>query len=128
MEEKKKTGYGCLVITIISIIILVIVGIFVYQKIIKDNGGKINPDATPNLLTRAATNRDIEIEQSLDIALSMNFTLLAKEDISGLEITFDFIDENGKTLATKIKQVGNTTKNASYNISISLAEFVFRLV
>lgn len=86
----------------------------------------INPDNKDNApLSRVATNNDINIDLSEEFSLSVNYKVTPKVDISNLQITFDFYDGNKQLVTTKIKSVGNVTKNITTTVTVSLSEFSF---
>lgn len=84
-----------------------------------------NLEIESTVFTRDATVNDINIDNSNDFALSMNYTMIPKVDINNLELTFKYKDSSGKTLTTKTKLMGNVKAGIQYKISISLSEFGF---
>ncbi|MCH5162730.1 MAG: hypothetical protein J1G38_04500 [Clostridiales bacterium] len=130
---------ACIVIATISFIGL----IFALRKRIRINKGlAVNTSGnaaaiallTPLLLLcivgivfigigREATDDDINIDLEQKISLNMNFDITAYEDISDLEIKFEFTNKNGVVISTKYKKVGDVQKGKTYQVSIKLTEF-----
>ncbi len=77
------------------------------------------------LISREATNNDINLDTSEEISFSINYKMIPYVDIDNLEITFKFYSKDNELLATKVKDVGNVIEGNQYTISISLSEFSF---
>ena len=83
----------------------------------KGNGGGI--------FTRDAKNTDIIVEVDYDFSLSVSLEVTPKVNIKDLQLTFEFLDSNGKVLTTKTKILGNVKKDTPYSVVFSLSEFSF---
>lgn len=56
-----------------------------------------NHDGDHKLLRRSANNNDISVESDLDLAsFGGKYVILPQNDIDGLEVTINFLDENKK--------------------------------
>lgn len=104
-------------------IVLFIVGAFFLVGFITTRCNLNTPTNTPQLFTRSATNNDITFDLSQEFSFNINYEITPKVDVSGLQITFQYLDSNGNILTTKIKDVGNVKKSTTYTISVSLTEF-----
>ncbi len=120
-EENTPKNHGFL--KFIIILVVIIAAIFGTIKLINCLQNPDNNDNAP--LSRVATNNDINIDLSEEFSLSMNYKVTPKVNISNLQITFEFCDGNNQTITTKIKPVGNVTKNITTTVTVSLTEFSF---
>lgn len=120
-DKSNSKTCGCVIGIIISIGL--IIGIFFLIYFFNNKSTPNNPDGATKLLSRSATNKDINVEVSNDLSLSMNCIVKPSTDISNLQITFKFIDKNQNLITTKNKTIGNVTKNNNYSISFALSEF-----
>ena len=112
-QERKSGAFGCfLTLIIICVSLALIFGIAQ-----KNNGGGI--------FTRDAKNTDIIVEVDNDFSLSVSLEVTPKVKIKDLQLTFEFLDSNGKVLTTKTKMLGNVKKDTPYSVVFSLSEFSF---
>lgn len=77
------------------------------------------------ILTRDATNNDIEFDLSNEFSLNIEYAITPRVDINNLEITFKYYDKNNNLLTTKIKNIGNVKEDIVYSVTVSLTEFSF---
>lgn len=118
MEEPQKTNNKILkFIIIIAIIGLIIFGI---TTTINHFSNPTNNDGN-NLTNRSANNSDIQLKNG-DF---LNFKITPKNDITNLEITFQFLDNSKNLITTKTKNIGNVKKDIEYSISFNLSDFSF---
>lgn len=121
----QKRSNGLLKAFVIILIIAAIVGgtVFVGKCALnKATNGGINTDGNPILLTRAATNNDIHLEQSIEASITNlkdSYIIIPNVDIKDLKITFKYYDSSKNLISTYTKEVGNVVKASSYTISVS---------
>ncbi len=77
------------------------------------------------ILTRDATNNDIDFDLSNEFSLNIEYAITPRVDINNLEITFKYYDKNNNLLTTKIKNIGNVKEDIEYSVTVSLTEFSF---
>ncbi len=77
------------------------------------------------ILTRDATNNDIDFDLSNEFSLNIEYAITPRVDINNLEITFKYYDKNNNLLTTKIKNIGNVKEDIEYSVIVSLTEFSF---
>ncbi len=77
------------------------------------------------ILTRDATNNDIDFDLSNEFSLNIEYAITPRVDINNLEITFKYYDKNNNLLTTKIKNIGNVKEDIVYSVTVSLTEFSF---
>lgn len=125
--DKGPTGKKIFFTLLITIIIVLSIVLFVQCVNASANDpnhdGSIGNNNTPTLLHRNARESDISIQTSDELSLRINFTLVPKVDIEGLELTFSFKNKNGEIIANIVKYIGNVSEDQQYNVSISLTEF-----
>lgn len=108
------------VILIFVLLVALFFGIF---KVVSCITTPNNTDKDLNPLNRLARNSDISVTEDSDFSLSYAFTVVALNDISDLEVTFEFADSNHKILVSKIEKIGNVRTNQSYGIEFSFGDF-----
>lgn len=119
-ERQPKKHTFLIIVGVLAIIAACIFGTIKFVSCLQ------NPDNNDNsLLNRVATNNDIYIDLSEEVSLSMNYKVTPKVDISNLQLTFDFYDNNNNIISTKIKSVGNVSKDVTTSVTITLSEFSF---
>ena len=77
------------------------------------------------ILTRDATNNDIDFDLSNEFSLNIEYAITPRVDINNLEITLKYYDKNNNLLTTKIKNIGNVKEDIEYSVIVSLTEFSF---
>ena len=77
------------------------------------------------ILTRDATNNDIDFDLSNEFSLNIEYAITPRVDINNVEITFKYYDKNNNLLTTKIKNIGNVKEDIEYSVTVSLTEFSF---
>lgn len=124
-EENKTTesGSGCFKFIVGLMTICIIIGIA--WGLFQANTTNSNNDGGKTFLSRSAKNSDISFEVNDDFSLRVSFEIVPKVDIDDLQLTFKFLDDDGKLLTTKTKLLGNVKKGSTYNVNFSLTEFSF---
>ena len=112
-EERKSGAFGCC-LTLIIIVVSIALMFGLAQK--SDSGG---------IFTRDAKITDIIVDVDYDFSLSVSLEVTPKVNIKDLQLTFEFLDSNGKVLTTKTKILGNVKKDTPYSVVFSLSEFSF---
>ncbi len=125
----QKNRHPFLMFILIALAIVGIVGIvFACAYAFSNRGGNSSENGggttqTPQLFTREARDSDVSISLNDKFSLSMDYTLTADVDITGLEVTFTFADSDYVVLTTVTKYVGNVEAGTKYNITVSLTDF-----
>lgn len=108
-------------ILIIGVCILGVVKFVEYKTTVNRTTSYGNTDGNLKLLSRSARNGDIKVNSDLDLSsLGAKYTIIPQTDISNLQVTISFLDENKKTINTQVKILGNVKKSNPLNFSISL--------
>ena len=91
---KQEDSPGCFG-TILTLIVILVVVAIAFATIQNTELG--------NLFKRDATNKDIIVKSDNDFSLSINLEVTAKVDIDDLQITVEFLDDDGTVLTIKTK-------------------------
>lgn len=130
-DTKEKKSHGLLVFIIVVIVLgLSIFGIVklvqhtqAQQQIDGQGTTQGNTDGDTKLFSRSANNNDVKISDELDLAsFGAKYSVLPQTDISNLEVTVNFLDENKKLLTSVVKPLGNVKEGVQVSFSISLLE------
>ncbi|MCL2798427.1 MAG: hypothetical protein FWD58_10330 [Firmicutes bacterium] len=119
-----KKKYGCIITTVIFLIIGIIItaSLIAYcQRENEDN--TYTPPIITNPVIRNATLDDITFNINYDFSLSIDIIVTPKVNIDNLEMRFDFYDKNSTLLTSKTTALGNVKKNTDHTIKFTLSEF-----
>ena len=128
IEEEPPKKHGCLGAFILMLILCIVIGLPLYGYIsakggcacaTKDGDGGYNPQP----LSREATNNDISVDFNYEGIIAINVDVTAKSDIKDLALALKFTNENGVTIKTFEKYVGNIDEGETERISIGISEF-----
>lgn len=117
-------GCGCFV----AILVVIAIAATLFTEV-RDGvfNGKSTANVVNQVISRQATNGDINIDDNLDIgSLSMDIIILPNSNIDDLEITIKYLDENRNLLKTDVKRVGDVKAGVQITKKISLTEFSFK--
>lgn len=112
------------ILAIVSLILIIVVGIALFNQCASDSSSSNISDSTPELLTRSAKDSDISItcEESI---LNYQYKFTPQVDIADLEITFTYFDKDYNQLCSIVKMIGNVNEGIEYSVTISSSEFSF---
>lgn len=113
MKEEKKNEKGSTLKVIFGVTICIMIVLFVVAYF-SDN---------INLIFRKAKAEDIYIDTAQEISLNITYEMTPNTNIDGLELTFEYYDNNYKLQTTKVERIGNVKKGIKYSINVSMAEF-----
>lgn len=82
-------------------------------------------ETTKKVFSRDAKTSDISMNLSQEFSFNITYEMTPKVDIEGLELTFKYYDKNKTVITTKVKYIGDVTKDVEYSITVSLTEFSF---
>lgn len=127
-NEKKSHGFRnfLIVLLIIGLLIFGAVKLIEYKQTENPITAQGNSDGSTKLLCRSARISDIQVESELDlVAFGGKYIVTPKTDISGLEVTISFLDNNKKVLTSVKKSLGNVKEGIQTSFSISLFDLSF---
>ena len=128
IEKTQKKSHGFLkfliAVTIIGACIFGIVKFVQYQQTKYEDGQGTtqgNHDGDKHLFQRSANSNDISVSSDLDLAsFGGKYVITPLTNITGLEITINYLDENKKILNSVVKSLGNVKEGVQVSFSISL--------
>lgn len=135
VEEEPPTKHPILKTILIFILAIAVAGGIVFGTTRcsssntsndKDSSSLTNNDSN-KLLSRNATLNDVNVVWQKN-TLAYQGTVIPKNDIENLTITFNFYGDNeNQILKTIDKRFGNVQKNKSYDFTISLSEIGYEI-
>ena len=125
-KKEESSGYSCGCGCLVAILII---ALFVVMLIVNASSSpdlKSPGDVINEIISREATNGDVNIDYELDIgSMSLNIIILPNSDIDNLEITIKYLDNNQNILKTDVIQIGNVKTGIQVTKHIQLTEFSF---
>lgn len=118
-EERGKNTPILYVIIAIAIAFLIAYFVHIHEEKGQNSANK----STPTLTSRKATLSDIEISESYQFPVSIKLSIVAKYDISNLELKITYYDSNNKSFKTHSKTVGDIDKGETKSVEVSLNDF-----
>ena len=119
-KEKKSSCSGCFIKVFVAILIIVAIGLVVFNLIqrflIPNNNSK------PNLVERVATIHDLEIDESYSFPISIEINVTPKEDIDNLVIKVEYADDELNIIKTKYLSFGNVEMGRTYSQKINITD------
>ncbi len=113
--DKKSKFNEYIIIIILAVLLLIMIPIIVKSCMESQK-------TEPAIIPRNATNADIDISCNPDfLSVGIKCTITPKVNINGLEIAFEFYEDN-KKINRISKSVGDVKQDKQYNISLSLYE------
>ena len=85
------------------------------------NSSSLTNNDDNKLLSRKANLNDLNIVWQ-ESSLSFSGTVIPKNDIENLIITFQFYDSNKQTIKTVEKRFGNISKDTTYDFTVAVSE------
>lgn len=123
-QTNKSSGGFLKFLGVIFLIVLIIGGVvFIGKCAYKKYGdSNANTDGNPILLTRAATVRDISVEQTVKadiLLLKDTYIVVPNVDIKNLILMIEFYDSSESLIYTDTHNLGDVVKSQSYTVTVS---------